>query len=78
MDIQLVLEMSALVALVSAVISYVTFRKSSGLVYVTQERKEWRDSIRLIAEKLETCTQKTSFCIGAVENTNKCIWHGGR
>lgn len=58
MDIQLVLEMSALVALVSAVISYVTFRKSSGLVYVTQERKEWRDSIRLIAEKLETCTYK--------------------
>lgn len=62
-DIQIILEMSALVALISAVISYITFRKSSGLTYVTQERKEWRDSIRLIAEKLETCTYKKRHAV---------------
>lgn len=58
MSTQLIIEMSALVALVSAGISYITFRKSSGLTYITQERKEWRDSIRVIATEWEICTYK--------------------
>lgn len=55
MDIQLVLEVSVIATLISAGMSYLTFRKSSSLTYVTQERKEWREAIRRIAEELETC-----------------------
>lgn len=55
MDIQLVLEVSVIATLISAGMSYLTFRKSSSLAYVTQERKEWREAIRRIAEELETC-----------------------
>ena len=56
MDIQLVLEISAIATIISAGISYITFRKSSSLTYVTQERKEWREAIRRIAEELEKCS----------------------
>lgn len=58
MDIQLVLEISAIATGISAVIGYITFHKSSGLTYVTQERKEWRDAIRNIAAELEKCSYK--------------------
>lgn len=58
MDIQLVLEISAIATIISAGISYITFRKSSSLTYVTQERKEWREAIRRIAEELEKCSYK--------------------
>ena len=53
MDIQLVLEVSAIATVISAIISYLTFRRSSNLTYVTHERKEWREAIRKIAEDLE-------------------------
>lgn len=39
-------------------ISHITFRKSSSLTYVTQERKEWQEAIRRIAEELEHCLYK--------------------
>lgn len=39
MDMQLVLEISAIATIISAGISYITFRKSSSLTYVTQERR---------------------------------------
>lgn len=55
MDIQLVLQLSAVATVISAGISYITFRKSSNLTYITQERKEWREAIRRIAEELERC-----------------------
>lgn len=58
MDIQLVLEISAIATIISAGISYITFRKSSSLTYVTQERKEWREAIRRITEELEHCPYK--------------------
>lgn len=58
MDISVVLEISAVAALISTAVSYLTFRKSSSLTYVTQERKEWREAIRRIAEELEGCTYK--------------------
>lgn len=58
MDVQLVLELSAITAIISAGISYITFRKSSNLTYITQERKEWREAIRRIAEELEECPYK--------------------
>lgn len=53
MDIQVVLEASAIATIVGAGISYFTFRKTSRLTYITQERKEWRTEIRNIAEELE-------------------------
>lgn len=56
MDIQLVLQLSAIATVISAGISYITFRKSSNLTYITQERKEWREAIRRIAEELEQCS----------------------
>ena len=55
MDLQLVIEISAVATLVSSVVSYFTFRKSSSLNYVTKERKEWRDALRSIAEDMEQC-----------------------
>lgn len=55
MDIQVVLEASAVATVIGAGISYLTFRNSSKLTYITQERKEWRAEIRKIAEKLEEC-----------------------
>lgn len=55
MDIQVVLEASAVATVIGAGISYLTFRNSSKLTYITQERKEWRAEIRNIAEKLEEC-----------------------
>lgn len=55
MDIQVVLEASAVAIVIGAGISYLTFRNSSKLTYITQERKEWRAEIRKIAEKLEEC-----------------------
>ena len=58
MNIQLVLEISAVVTVISAGISYITFRKTSSLTYVTQERKEWREAIRRITEELEHCPYK--------------------
>lgn len=58
MDIRVVLEISAVAALISTAVSYLTFRRSSSLTYVTQERKEWREAIRRIAEELEGCTYK--------------------
>lgn len=54
----LVLEILAIATIISAGISYITFRKSSNLTYITQERKEWREAIRRIAEKLEKCSYK--------------------
>ena len=56
MDVQLVLEASAIATIMSAGISYFTFRKSSKLTYITQERKAWRTEIRKIAEELEMCS----------------------
>lgn len=58
MDTQFVLELSAITAIVGAVISYVTFHKNSRLNYITQERKEWREDIRKIAEEIEQCPYK--------------------
>lgn len=58
MDIQVVLEASAVATVIGAVISYLTFRNSSKLTYITQERKEWRAEIRKIAEELEDCSYK--------------------
>lgn len=55
MDIQVILEASAIATIVGAGISYFTFRKSSKLTYITQERKEWRSEIRKIAEEFEVC-----------------------
>lgn len=56
MDIQVVLEASAVATAIGAGISYLTFRNSSKLTYITQERKEWRAEIRKITEELEECT----------------------
>ena len=55
MDIQFVLELSAITAIAGAIISYVNFHKNSRLNYITQERKEWREDIRRIAEEIEQC-----------------------
>ena len=52
MDILMILELSAIATVICVGISYVTFRKSSNLTYVTQERKEWREAMRRIAEEL--------------------------
>lgn len=46
MDIQVVLEVSAIATIIGVGISYFTFRKNSKLTYITQERKEWRAGIR--------------------------------
>lgn len=56
MDVQVVLEASAIATIMGAGISYFTFRKSSKLTYITQERKAWRTEIRKIAEELEMCS----------------------
>lgn len=58
MDIQVVLEASAVATVIGAGISYLTFRNSSKLTYITQERKEWRAEIRKITEELEECSYK--------------------
>ena len=58
MDVQLVLEVSGIATVISAGMSYLTFRKSSNLTYITNERKEWRDSIRKIADELEKSSYK--------------------
>lgn len=50
-------------------ISHITFRKSSSLTYVTQERKEWREAIRRIAEELEHCPYKKRKKVLAQLNT---------
>lgn len=55
MDLQIILELSAIVSFIGIIVSYFTFRKSSKLNYITQERKEWRESIRTIVEELERC-----------------------
>lgn len=55
MDLQIILELSAIVSFIGIIVSYFTFRKSSKLNYITQERKEWRESLRTIVEELERC-----------------------
>lgn len=55
MDLQIILELSAIVSFIGIIVSYFTFRKSSKLNYITQERKEWRESIWTIVEELERC-----------------------
>ena len=47
------IESSAIVAVLSVIVSYVTFRKSSNLKYITKEREKWREAIRKIATQLE-------------------------
>ena len=61
MDIQLVLEVSAIATVISAIISYLTFRRSSNLTYVTHERKEWREAIRKIAEDYIPLKKRRAF-----------------
>lgn len=58
MDIQVVLEASAVATVIGAGISYLTFRNASKLTYIMQERKEWRAEIRKITEELEECSYK--------------------
>lgn len=58
MEVQFVLEISAIALIISAIMSYITFRKSSSLTYITQERKEWRENIRKISEDMEGCSYK--------------------
>lgn len=53
---QLVFEVSAIASLIGVIISYITFRKTVKLKYITKERKEWRESIRNITEKIENCS----------------------
>lgn len=55
MDLQIVLELSAIVSFIGIMVLYFTFRKSSKINYITQERKEWRESLRTIVEELERC-----------------------
>lgn len=55
MNIQFVIELSAIVGVVTAILSYVTFRKSVKLKYITKERTKWRSAIRKIVTKLELC-----------------------
>ncbi len=55
MDLQIVLELSAIVSFIGIMVSYFTFQKSSKINYITQERKEWRESLRTIVEELERC-----------------------
>lgn len=52
------IESSAIVAVLSVIVSYVTFRKSSNLKYITKEREKWREAIRKIATQLEVCPFK--------------------
>ena len=56
MEMQLVFEVSAIASVIGAIISYITFRKTAKLKYITKERKEWRDSIRKVTERLEKCS----------------------
>lgn len=44
---------SVVAGIVSATISYFQFHKNNKLIYITNERKEWRSDIRKIAEKME-------------------------
>lgn len=44
---------SVVAGIVSATISYFQFHKNNRLIYITNERKEWRSDIRKIAEKMD-------------------------
>lgn len=55
MEIQTVFEVSAIASVIGTIISFIMFRKSTKLKYITKERKEWRCAIREIVEKLENC-----------------------
>lgn len=53
MEIQTVFEVSAIASVIGTIISFIVFRKTIKLKYITKERKEWRCAIQEIVEKLE-------------------------
>lgn len=48
-----VLASSVVAGIISATIAYFQFHKNNKLVYITNERKEWRSDIRKIAKEIE-------------------------
>ena len=52
MDYETILGSAVIVAILSGLVSYIISKKQSSLQYITGERKEWRESIRVIASRL--------------------------
>lgn len=58
---EIILASSLLAAVISSIVSYVITSKQASVQYITGERKEWREKIREIAEKLEGADYDTTL-----------------
>lgn len=58
---EIILASSLLAAVISSIVSYVITSKQASVQYITGERKEWREKIREIAEKLEGADYNTTL-----------------
>lgn len=63
MSIEIVLSSVVLSAIVSGVITYIIANKKSKLQYITDERKKWRNKIRIIAKKLHNASYADTLSI---------------
>ena len=63
MSIEIVFSSVVLSAIVSGVITYIIANKKSKLQYITDERKKWRNKIRIIAKKLHNASYADTLSI---------------
>lgn len=53
--ISILLGSAVVSTIITTIFNQYNNRKNNTLKYITEERKKWRDTIRLISEKIQAC-----------------------
>ena len=79
--ISILLGSAVVSTIITTIFNQYNNRKNNTLKYITEERKKWRDTIRLISEKIQACEfsgqdEKNieKYLVELELNINSCGW----